>query len=179
MLLAIDKQPRSQCISLKCGGSASRDYNSLQTILRQRADKLDVSRLALDEAAGLTEGHASKLLASSQIKGLNRCLLGALGLVLIVATDDDPAVRARIARMPRRKGAGQDNPANSRSGAPHGRQTQQHRCVAGARLKLPVIGPTYFAQQLTRPYPAWALSQGAPVLCGSERPSLSPITDLL
>jgi hypothetical protein len=133
-----------------------------------------VSRLALDEAAGLTEGHASKLLASSQIKGLNRtslgCLLGALGLVLIVATDDDPAVRARIARMPRRKGAGQDNPANSRTGAPHGRQTQQHRCVAGAWLKLPVISPTYFAQQLTRPYPAWALSQGAPVLCGFGAP---------
>lgn len=80
------------------------DYDSLIAALRARADELNVSRLAIDERAGLQSGYTAKLLAGEGGRGLGRlslgCLLGALGVKLIMV--DDPAAAATIALMPKR-----------------------------------------------------------------------------
>jgi hypothetical protein len=41
------------------------DYDGLCDILRKRADALNVSRQTIDEVAGLTSGHSSKLLSAA------------------------------------------------------------------------------------------------------------------
>lgn len=74
-----------------------RTYNDLHLILRARSDELGITRLTLDEAAGLTPGHASKILAPQPIKRLGDAtfplMLGALGLKLIVVEDEQALAR--------------------------------------------------------------------------------------
>jgi hypothetical protein len=71
----------------------------LQSLLRARAEQLQISREQLDDLAGLAKGYASKLLAPSPVKKIGLvtmpALLGALGLKLVLV--DDPEQRARIA----------------------------------------------------------------------------------
>jgi len=55
-----------------------RDYAELHLALRARAEELALSRTTLDEIAGLTPGHSSKLLAPRPIKFLGRVSLGPL-----------------------------------------------------------------------------------------------------
>jgi hypothetical protein len=85
------------------------EYADLLSALRARAETLNVSRLEIDEAAGLQTGYCGKLLAQNPLRTLSRislgAVLGALGLVLIVAEDPAPEARARIARLaPRKRG---------------------------------------------------------------------------
>jgi hypothetical protein len=68
-----------------------RGYEDLHRALRVQADRLNLSRLVIDEAAGLTRGHASKLLAPVPIKRATLettfFLAPALGLRLALIED--------------------------------------------------------------------------------------------
>ena len=73
------------------------DYGGLHRILRDRAEELNVSRTTLDEAAGFTSGHASKLLAPRPLKKLGATTLGlmlqVMGLKLVVVEDPEQLQR--------------------------------------------------------------------------------------
>ena len=73
------------------------DYDGLHRILRDRAEELNVSRTTLDEAAGFTSGHASKLLAPRPLKKLGATTLGlmlqVMGLKLVVVEDPEQLQR--------------------------------------------------------------------------------------
>jgi hypothetical protein len=75
----------------------ARSYEELHSLLRERVAELDVSRLTLDDAAGLTEGHSSKLLSPRPIKILGKVslgsVLGALGCALVVIEDVEALAR--------------------------------------------------------------------------------------
>jgi hypothetical protein len=81
------------------------DYDGLHRILRDRADELNVSRTTLDEAAGLTPGHASKLLAPRPLKNLGATTLGlmlqVMGLKLVVVEDVEALERISAKLIPR------------------------------------------------------------------------------
>jgi hypothetical protein len=83
-----------------------RDYGDLHEALRLRAEVLDVSRLTIDEAAGLPSGYTGKLLCPHPAKGLGRLslgpLLGALGVMLILV--EDPAMVEAVCGLPKRRG---------------------------------------------------------------------------
>jgi hypothetical protein len=72
--------------------TAEQGYDGLQRGLRARADELQLSRTQIEELAGLTGGHASKLLAPYPIKAIGRTTLGpmlyALKLKLLIVPDD-------------------------------------------------------------------------------------------
>jgi hypothetical protein len=84
----------------------ARSYGELHQILRDRAHELDVSRLTLDDAAGLTGGHASKLLAPTPSRCLGATsmglMLGAMGLALVVVEDAEALKRIQ-AKLPKRR----------------------------------------------------------------------------
>jgi hypothetical protein len=77
------------------------NYSTLIAACRLRADQLQVSRLTLDELAGLPSGYAAKLLALKSRKRIGieslGALLGALGLKLI-AVPIDARQRARLTK---------------------------------------------------------------------------------
>jgi hypothetical protein len=66
-------------------------FDDLHHVLRRRADELQLARLTIDQAAGLTKGHAAKLLAPVPIKRTSLetlfFLAPALGLRLAVVED--------------------------------------------------------------------------------------------
>lgn len=68
------------------------DYQELVDLLRAWVHELGTTFEAIDDRAGLTTRHVSKLLAPVPLKGIGRAslgpLLGALGLKLIVAVDE-------------------------------------------------------------------------------------------
>jgi hypothetical protein len=76
-------------------------YKTLVAACRLRADQLQVSRLTLDELAGLPSGYVGKLLALKSGKRIGveslGALLGALGLKLI-AVPIDARQRARLTK---------------------------------------------------------------------------------
>ena len=81
------------------------DYDGLHRILRDRAEELNVSRTTLDEAAGFTPGHASKLLAPRPLKKLGAVTLGlmlqVMGLKLVVVEDVEALERISAKLIPR------------------------------------------------------------------------------
>jgi hypothetical protein len=81
------------------------DLLDLHHACRQRADQLNVSRQTIDEVAGLTPGHASKLLASAPSRHLGPISLGlilrALGLKLVVVDDPEALAAVRDRLTPR------------------------------------------------------------------------------
>src|ERR1700704_4485152 len=81
------------------------DYDGLHRILRDRAEELNVSRTTLDEAAGFTPGHASKLLAPRPLKKLGATTLGlmlqVMGLKLVVVEDVEALERISAKLIPR------------------------------------------------------------------------------
>jgi hypothetical protein len=80
------------------------DVIELQLALRQRAEELDISREAIDELAGLTPGHSSKLLCDPPMKRLGPIsmwpLVGALGLAIALVESEHRMVRVR--KLPKR-----------------------------------------------------------------------------
>jgi hypothetical protein len=82
-----------------------KSYDDLHQLLRARAEELNVSRQTLDEAAGLTPGHASKLLSPTPIKKLGAVtmtlMLQVLGVRLIA--QEDVEALAQLKRFPTRE----------------------------------------------------------------------------
>jgi hypothetical protein len=84
-------------------------YEDLCRVLRTRCDEFDISFTTLDEAAGLADGHSSKLLAPRSSLTMGRTSLGALlralGIALI-AVEDPEAVSRALPRLHKRKPSG-------------------------------------------------------------------------
>jgi hypothetical protein len=74
-----------------------KDYDGLHQACRAYVDKISVSRVVIDEVAGLPSGYAGKVLGPNQAKRLGMTSLGpflqTVGLVLIVAQDTDASAR--------------------------------------------------------------------------------------
>lgn len=72
-------------------------YAGLLDLLRKRSAEIGMTRLELDDAAGLTNGHASKLLSSIPIKGFGPQTLGpvltALGCRITLEVDEEMLAR--------------------------------------------------------------------------------------
>ncbi len=83
-----------------------RSYDDLHAALRARADALKVTRLGMDEVAGLPMGYCGTLLAPDKVKIVGKhsmgAILGVLGLMLLVIEDPE-AMRRFTARLPRRR----------------------------------------------------------------------------
>lgn len=73
------------------------DYSALVQAVRDRSEQMEMSRLELDHIAGLTPGHADKMLRPRASKRFGIMSLGAvlqtLGLILVIV--EDPAARDR------------------------------------------------------------------------------------
>lgn len=71
----------------------ARDYSQLLDALRKWIAELETTMETIDEVAGLPTRYVSKLLAPVPIKGIGRTslgpILGALGLKLVVAVDQE------------------------------------------------------------------------------------------
>jgi hypothetical protein len=82
-----------------------RSDQDLHQALRDRANQLNIARETIDDIAGLTRGHSSKLLAPQQIKRfgpLSRwLLLQALGLKLVLVEDTEALAQIK-SRMVKR-----------------------------------------------------------------------------
>lgn len=83
----------------------ARDYDQLHELLRARVDELAVTYESVDAVAGLPSRYTAKLLAPVPMKAIGKTsmgpLLGALGLKLIVAVDDETLARI-IGRLTKR-----------------------------------------------------------------------------
>lgn len=98
-----------------------RDYDQLHAALRARVDALGVTFETVDEVAGLPVRYSTKLLSPVQMKAIGKVslgpLLGALGLKLIVAVDDEALARIAKRLVPRARSvgdAGETMPATKR-----------------------------------------------------------------
>ena len=84
-------------------------YEDLCRVLIARCDEFDIAFRTLDEAAGLADGHSSKLLAPRSTLTMGRTSLGALlralGVVLVAVEDPDAVSRA-LPRLQKRKPSG-------------------------------------------------------------------------
>src|SRR4051812_29844338 len=73
----------------------AREYGDLVAAVRERSEQMQMSRLELDHVAGLTPGHADKILRPRASKRFGIMSLGAvlqtLGLILVIV--EDPAQR--------------------------------------------------------------------------------------
>jgi hypothetical protein len=73
-------------------------YGDLHRLLRERADELNLSRVQIDEIAGLAGGHSSKILSPRPLRRIGdstlAVLLPALGAKLLLV--EDPQALARI-----------------------------------------------------------------------------------
>jgi hypothetical protein len=78
------------------------NYSTLIATCRLRADQLQVSRLTLDELAGLPSGYVGKLLALKSGKRIGveslGALLGALRIKLVAVPIDDGRQRAGLTK---------------------------------------------------------------------------------
>lgn len=101
-----------------------RTYDELHAALRARAEALQVTRLSMDEVAGLPSGYSGKVLSPSQVKLIGKhslgALLGVLG-VMLVLTEDPEAFARFAARVEKR-----------RAHANHGMLTTKRRGFAGS-----------------------------------------------
>jgi hypothetical protein len=80
------------------------DLEGIREGFIDRAEDLNVTRLALDEAGGFTGGHSAKLLCTPPIKNLGDIslpkMLKATGMALVLVIDDErfAAVKAQMAK---------------------------------------------------------------------------------
>ena len=77
-----------------------RGRNDLHIALRARAETLSISRLTIDEIAGLSAGYSSKVLATEPLKGLtlDTAALIAPAMGLALALIETPESVARVQR---------------------------------------------------------------------------------
>jgi hypothetical protein len=85
-----------------------RSYQELTSAVRARVEQLQISRLNLDQVAGLPAGLGAKLLAPDGAKDPKRfgmislgLVLGACGLKLVVLDDRDALARVQSQYEPR------------------------------------------------------------------------------
>jgi hypothetical protein len=94
-----------------CGLQATEctSYAELLDVLRRRKDELNISFETLDATAGLQSNYASKILGPHPSRRLGEislgCILGTLGLKLIVAPDPKALAKVRDRLVPRHPGA--------------------------------------------------------------------------
>jgi hypothetical protein len=120
--------------------AVARSLDDVREAVRLRCAQLGITRNELDERAGLTEGHAGKLLSLRGVKHLGRVSLGrvmaATDLVLIVAVDGEPVEQIEQAIADRHIAS--ISQANNK--APHWRSgkgsTWGRRMAARRALKL-------------------------------------------
>jgi hypothetical protein len=93
------------------------NYDELVAAFRSRLAALGTTMEVVDEVAGLPLRYSSKLFAPFPIKSFGRVslgpILGALGLKLVIAEDDEMLARIRH-RLTPRKNAGTRMPAPRR-----------------------------------------------------------------
>jgi hypothetical protein len=82
-------------------------YDQLVNAIRARISELQTTYEGVDAVAGLADRHTSKLMCQTKTFGPMSlmCTLQALGLVLILAQDDEQIARVRD-RLPRRRQGG-------------------------------------------------------------------------
>jgi hypothetical protein len=84
-------------------------YDDLRRVLRQRCDEFNVSFQTVDEVAGLSDRHTSKILSPHPSRYFGvvslTAMLGALGIALIAVEDEEAVARVRP-RLVRRSPAG-------------------------------------------------------------------------
>jgi hypothetical protein len=104
-----------------------RSYDDLRRAVADWCRQIGMTREELDDEAGLTSGHASKLLSERKIKRLGIVTLGrvmaATGLVLIVATDPEAPPRTAPVHAPN-EGRGRSFGAKNGSNTKHWRKTR-------------------------------------------------------
>jgi hypothetical protein len=83
------------------------DYEALREGFIDRAEDLNVTRLALDEAGGFTGGHSAKILCTPPIKDLGKVSLGkmlkATGMALVLVIDDERFAPVKATMAKRKK----------------------------------------------------------------------------
>jgi len=83
------------------------DMDELVAALRARRDELQVTFLTLDKVSGVQTGYSAKLLGPGRVKKLGAmslgCLLGALGLRLIVEVDPEQFARVQSRLVKRQR----------------------------------------------------------------------------
>jgi hypothetical protein len=130
----------------------ARTYRDLQNALRTRSDELNMTRAALDQRAGLADGHASKLLAPRARKRLGKVsfelVLAALGLAVVVVEDSEAVehLERQIEVVPACESACEKPPHwRSTKGSAWGR-----RMAARRALKLTAAERTAIARKANR-----------------------------
>jgi hypothetical protein len=75
-----------------------RSYADLRAAFRARVEDLRISRLLVDELAGLPEGYSAKLLGAGQVRGIGLKSLGQLceGTASMLLLIEDPEALAKI-----------------------------------------------------------------------------------
>jgi hypothetical protein len=75
------------------------NYESLLTVLRARANTLEIACSTIDHISGLQEGYSAKVLSPNELRRIGRMTLGpmldALCLKLIAVPDDEAFARNR------------------------------------------------------------------------------------
>src|SRR5262249_4996114 len=92
-----------------------RSYEDLLATLRARRDELDIANEIIDEIAGLTRGHASKLLGhrpSKFFSFISWSVFEALGMRVIVVEDAQALARAKANRNWQKRKQGQPLPVH-------------------------------------------------------------------
>jgi hypothetical protein len=88
----------------------ARDYGQLIDALRSRLDSLNTTMEVVDDVAGLPLRYSSKIFAPVPVKSVGKVslgpILGALGLKLLVAVDEEMFERIRHRLTPRRNTRG-------------------------------------------------------------------------
>lgn len=83
------------------------DLEGIREGFIDRAEDLNVTRLALDEAGGLTSGHSAKILCTPPIKNLGDIslpkMLKATGMALILVIDDERFAPVKAEMATRKK----------------------------------------------------------------------------
>ncbi|MGY3344689.1 MULTISPECIES: hypothetical protein [unclassified Bradyrhizobium] len=76
-------------------------YSALREAIRARVEQLNITRQCVDDVAGLSKGHAGKLLSPCEVKRFGMTTLGltlqALGLKLLIV--DDRQALAKVQPM--------------------------------------------------------------------------------
>jgi hypothetical protein len=94
-----------------------RELDELRRVFRRRVEDLKITRIGIDEIAGLAAGHSAKILANEPLRGVGFMslwvLLAALGLKLLVAVDEQAtaAMQPRYSEFKRKRRWDESEPA--------------------------------------------------------------------
>ena len=93
-------QEQSEPVSYEPVFTVAGTYKDLQQVVRERAQRLQISRSVLDSATGLADGYSGKVLAEDFTKKLGHLslysMLEVLGLKLIVVDEREAIERSEM-----------------------------------------------------------------------------------